>query len=129
MNPDQTSPRTIDEYILGFPPEIQEILQKIRQTIRNAAPEAVETIKYNMPTFTLNGNLVYFAAYKKHIGFYPMPTGSEEFNRALAFYKAEKSTIQFPLSQPIPYDLISQIVALRVEENVAHAAAKGKKKG
>lgn len=114
---DQQAPESIDEYIAGFPPDVQEILEKIRATVREVAPEAKETIKYRMPTFTLNGNLVYFAAYKNHIGFYPVPTGIEAFKDELSAYKTGKGSVQFPLDQPIPYDLIRRIVAFRVEEN------------
>ena len=124
----QTAPKTIDEYIAGFPPDVQEILQKIRQTIRKAAPGAEETISYQMPTFKLKGNLVYFAGFKNHIGFYPVPTGIDKFKKELAAYKQGKGSIQFPLDQPIPYSLISKIVKFRVKENLARAAAKSKKK-
>ncbi len=123
-----TAPKTIDEYIADFPPDVQEILEKIRQTIRKAAPDAEETISYQMPTFKLKGNLVYFAAFKKHIGFYPIPTGVEKFKKELAVYEQGKGSVQFPLDQPIPYGLISRIVKFRVKENLARAAAKGKKK-
>jgi uncharacterized protein YdhG (YjbR/CyaY superfamily) len=128
MKTDQTTPQTIDEYIAGFPPEVQAILEKIRLTIKKAAPGAEETIKYQMPTFTLHGNLVYFAAFKTHIGFYPIPTGIEKFKKELAPYKQGKGSVQFPLDQPIPYGLISKIVTFRVKENAAKAATKTKKK-
>ena len=128
MTTDQTAPQNIDEYIAGFPPDVQEILAKIRLAIRNAAPEAEETIKYQMPTFMLKGNLVYFAAYKKHIGLYPVPRGSEQFKDELSGYEGEKGTVRFPLDKPIPFDLISRIVKFRVTENLARAEAKGKKK-
>ena len=128
MKTKPSAPTTIDEYIAGFPPDVQAILQKIRATIRKAAPQAEETIKYQMPTFTLHGNLVHFAAFKNHIGFYPVPTGIEAFKRELSVYKGGKGSIQFPLDQPIPYGLISKIVKFRVKENLAKAAAKGKKK-
>jgi uncharacterized protein YdhG (YjbR/CyaY superfamily) len=128
MNSDQTAPKTIDEYIAGFPDDVQAILQKIRITVRKAAPQAQETIKYRMPTFTLEGNLVHFAAFKNHIGFYPIPTGIEAFKQDLSVYKQGKGSVQFPLDQPIPYDLIGRIVAFRVKENLEKAAAKGKKK-
>ncbi len=128
MRTNQTAPKNIDEYIAGFPPDVQEILEKIRITIRKAAPDAKETIKYRMPTFMLNGNLVYFAAFKNHIGFYPVPTGIEKFKKELAVYEQGKGSVQFPLDQPIPYSLISKIVKFRVKENLARAAAKGKKK-
>ena len=128
MGPDQPAPQTIDEYIAGFPTEIQDRLQQIRQTIREAAPEAQEAIKYQMPTFTLNGNLVHFAAFKTHIGFYPAPTGIEEFQAELSAYKGAKGSVQFPLDKPIPYDLISRIVRFRVDENLARAQTKARKK-
>ncbi len=128
MKTDQTAPKTIDEYIAGFPHDVQAILEKIRKTIRKAAPDAEETIKYRIPTFTLNGNLVHFAAFKKHIGFYPVPTGIEKFKRALSVYKTAKGSVQFPLDKPIPYRLISRIVKFRVKENMKRAKAKQKKK-
>jgi len=127
MTTPRTTARDIDEYIAAFPPDVQEILEKIRTIIRQAAPEAKETIAYAIPTFTLNGNLVHFAAFKKHIGFYPTPSGTEHFQQQISAYQAAKGSIQFPLSQPIPYDLISEIVKFRVQENLAKAAAKGKK--
>ena len=128
MKTDQIAPQTIDEYIAGFPPKVQAILKKIRRTIRKAAPAAEETIKYQMPTFTLKGNLVYFAAFKKHIGFYPVPTGIEKFKKELSAYKGAKGSVQFPLDQPMPFALISKIVKFRVKENLARAKAKQKKK-
>ena len=121
---EKKTPVDIDEYIAGFPPDVQAKLQKIRATIRAAAPEAEETIKYKMPAYVLNGNLVYFAAYKRYISLYPAPAGNEAFNRELAAYQVEKSTIRFPLDKPIPYDLISQIVRYRVEANLKKAQAK-----
>jgi uncharacterized protein YdhG (YjbR/CyaY superfamily) len=128
MRTSQTAPRTIAEYIEAFSDDVQEILEKIRVTIRKAAPEAEETINYQMPTFTLKGNLVHFAAYKKHIGFYPTPTGIEKFKKDLSIYEGAKGSVQFPLDKPIPYELISKIVKFRVKENLDRAAAKGKKK-
>lgn len=116
------SPASIDEYIAAFPPAIQEILQRIRQVIREEAPQAQETIRYQMPTFRLNGNLVHFAAFQHHIGFYPTPTGIAEFERDLAAYKGGKGSVQFPLDQPIPYDLIRRIVRFRVAESQAKTA-------
>jgi uncharacterized protein YdhG (YjbR/CyaY superfamily) len=116
-----------DDYIAGFPEHIREILEKVRATIREAAPGAEETIKYEMPTFMLNGNLVYFAAYKNHIGFYPIPSGMEEFKEDLAGYKTGKGSVQFPLDKPIPYELIRRITEYRVQENLAKAAAKKNK--
>ena len=112
--------KTIDEYIKTFPPDVQKILEKMRQTIRKAAPEAVEAISYQMPTFKLNGkNLVHFAAFKKHIGFYPIPSGIEAFKKELSPYVSGKGSAQFPLDQPIPYDLVKKIVIFRVKENLA----------
>jgi uncharacterized protein YdhG (YjbR/CyaY superfamily) len=128
MKTKQTIPKTIDEYIAGFPPDIRAILQKIRATIRKAAPQVEETINYRMPTFTLHGNLVHFAAFKSHIGFYPTPSGIEKFQKELAGYKSAKGSVQFPLDQPIPYGLITRIVKFRVKEDVAKAEAKRKKK-
>jgi uncharacterized protein YdhG (YjbR/CyaY superfamily) len=129
MKTSQTTPKDMDEYIAGFPDDVQEILEKVRMTIRKAAPEAEETISYKMPTFNLKGHyLVYFAAYKKHIGFYPAPVGSAEFNEELSAYQAGKGTLQFPLDKPIPFDLITKIVKFRIKENLARAAAEGKKK-
>ncbi len=107
----------IDEYIGQFPSEIQDILQKIRALIHETAPEASEKISYQMPTFYMNGNLVHFAAFKKHIGFYPTPSGTEQFRNELSAYKGAKGSVQFPLNQPIPYDLIRRIVEFRVAEN------------
>ena len=125
---DEATPQDIDEYIASFPKDIQEILEKVRTTIRQAAPDAEETIKYQMPTFTLKGNLVHFGAFKKHIGFYPTPTGTEEFKNELSVYEGAKGSIRFPLDRPIPFDLISKIVEFRVKENLKRAEAKGKKK-
>jgi uncharacterized protein YdhG (YjbR/CyaY superfamily) len=128
MKTTQAVPQTIDEYIAGFPGDVQEILQKIRMTIHEAAPEAQEKISYQMPTFFLKGNLVHFAAFKEHIGFYPVPTGIEKFKKELSVYKQGKGSVQFPLDQPMPYELITKIVKFRVKENLAAAAAKAKKK-
>ena len=108
----------IDKYISGFPKEIQTMLEQIRLTIRQAAPEAEETIKYAMPTFVLNGNLVHFAAFKNHIGFYPVPSGIEAFKKELSVYKGAKGSVQFPLDKPMPLDLITKIVEFRVKENL-----------
>jgi uncharacterized protein YdhG (YjbR/CyaY superfamily) len=128
MTKDKTTPKDIDEYIAGFPEDVQEILEKVRLTIRKAAPEAEETIKYQIPTFTLKGNLVHFAAYKKHIGFYPAPSGIEKFKKELSTYEGAKGSVKFPLDKPIPYDLISQIVTFRVKENLQRVEVKRKKK-
>ena len=102
-------------------------MEKIRLTIRNAAPEAEERISYQIPTFTFKGNLVHFAAFKKHIGLYPTPSGIEKFKNVFAAYKGGKGTVQFPLDKPIPYELISEIVKFRVKENLERAEAKGRK--
>jgi uncharacterized protein YdhG (YjbR/CyaY superfamily) len=123
----QAAPKSIDEYIAAFPPDIQAILSRIRETIRAAAPEATETISYRMPAFVLGGILAYFAAFKRHIGFYPPVHGDEKLMKAVAKYAGEKGNLQFPLDQPIPYDLIERIVKLRVKENLAKAAAKKRK--
>lgn len=119
MKTDPKMPKTIDEYIAGFPPETQAILKKIRATIKKAAPGAEEAIKYRMPTFVLNGNLVHFAGFKNHIGFYPVPTGIEAFKKELSVYEQGKGSVQFPLDQPMPYGLIRRIVKFRVKENLA----------
>ena len=125
----QNAAKDIDEYIAGFPPDIQTVLQKIRRVISEAAPGALETIKYRMPTFTMNGNLVHFAAYKGHIGFYPTPSAIEHFKNELAAYRSSKGAVQFPVDKPVPFELISKIVRFRVQENLAHATGKRKKKG
>lgn len=121
---------TISEYIAAFPAEIQPILQELRATIRAAAPDAEEKISYQMPTFFLEGNLVHFAAYEKHIGFYPTPSGITAFRDELAAYKGAKGSVQFPLEKPLPLALIGRIVEFRVAENLAKAEKKaGRKKG
>ena len=123
----QDKPTTIDGYIAGYPDDVQAILQKIRSLIRTTAPEAAEKISYQLPTFTLHGrNLVHFGAFKKHIGFYPTPSGIEEFSAELAPYQGAKGSVQFPLDQPIPYSLIHKIVEFRVRQVAAKSTAKGK---
>ena len=119
--------QSIDQYIKSFPNDIQKILQKIRETIKETAPEAEEAISYQMPTFKLNGNLVHFAGYKNHIGFYPAPSGTEAFKKELSLYKSGKGSIQFPLDKPIPLSLIKKIVKYRVKENTAKAKQKIKR--
>jgi uncharacterized protein YdhG (YjbR/CyaY superfamily) len=119
-------PTSIDAYIATFPKDVQVILEQVRATIRAAAPEAKETIGYSMPAFTLHGALVYFAAFKNHIGFYPAPTGLEAFKEDLSAYKGGKGSVQFPLDQPMPLDLITRIVQYRVAQNVAKANSKKK---
>ena len=113
----ESLPKTVDAYISGFPGEVQEILQKIRLIIREAAPDAEEAIKYQIPTFVLGGNLVHFAAFPNHIGFYPTPSGIEKFKDALSAYKSAKGSVQFPLDAEIPYSLIKKITKFRVKEN------------
>jgi uncharacterized protein YdhG (YjbR/CyaY superfamily) len=127
MAANRAKPTTISNYIASFPPEVQEILEEIRARIRRGAPAAEETISYGIPAFTLNGTLVYFAAFKKHIGFYPPVSGGASLEKALSRYAGEKGNLRFPLDQPIPYGLISRIVKLRVKQNMAKARAKGKK--
>ena len=117
MKEQKKSPTDIDQYISLYPVNVQGILQKIRAVIREAAPEAEESINYQIPTFKLKGNLVHFAAYSKHIGFYPAPSGIEAFQEELKEYKGAKGSVQFPLSKPIPYELIRKIVRFRLEEN------------
>lgn len=128
-NDKKTTFASIDKYIETFPNEIQEILKEIRATIKEAAPEAEETFSYGIPTFKLNGNLVHFAAHKSHIGFYPTPSGMEAFQEELSAYKGAKGSVQFPIDQPLPLDLVRRIVQFRVAENQQKARAKsGKKK-
>jgi uncharacterized protein YdhG (YjbR/CyaY superfamily) len=119
---------SIDEYIAGFPSEVQEVLSRVRATIRNAAPDAEEAIRYQIPTFILNGNLVHFAAFKSHIGFYPTPSGIAAFAGELASYTSAKGSVQFPLDQPVPFDLIERIVRFRVEEARAGSGARRKRR-
>jgi uncharacterized protein YdhG (YjbR/CyaY superfamily) len=120
--------KSIDDYIAGFPNSVQEKLKEIRRRIRKAAPDAEETIKYGIPTFTLNGNLVHFAAFKNHIGFYPAPRGLEKFKDELSAYEGGKGSVRFPLDKPIPFDVISKIVKFRVKNNLERAEAKKKKR-
>lgn len=115
---------SIDAYIVDFPTDIQETLQKFRQTIHESAPHATEAIKYGMPTFVLHGNLVHFAAFKKHYGFYPTPSGIDNFQKELETYQCSKGAIQFPMDKPIPYETIRKIVLFRVQENTDKAKAK-----
>jgi uncharacterized protein YdhG (YjbR/CyaY superfamily) len=108
----------MDEYIDSFPEDVQRILNELRQTIREVAPDAEETINYEIPTFTLNGNLVHFAAFANHIGFYPTPSGMEAFKNELSGYKGSKGSVQFPIHEPLPLPLIRRIVEYRVKENL-----------
>lgn len=119
---------SIDDYISQFPHEVQAILETLRKVIKESAPDAKEKISYQMPTFVLNGNLVHFAAYKNHIGFYPAPSGINAFKHELSKYKGAKGSIQFPIDKPLPYELIRKIVQFRVAENIEKAEGKLKKK-
>jgi uncharacterized protein YdhG (YjbR/CyaY superfamily) len=110
--------QTIDDYISTFPDDVQAVLGAIRRTIKKSAPQAVEAISYRIPTFKLNGNLVHFAAFKNHVGFYPGPSGIKAFKTELSSYKWSKGSVQFPLEKPVPFDLIKKIVAYRVKENL-----------
>ncbi|HEY3369620.1 MAG TPA: DUF1801 domain-containing protein [Prolixibacteraceae bacterium] len=123
--------KDMDEYIAGFPTEVQLMLEELRATIRMAAPEAQETISYQMPAFSFHGILVYFAAFKNHIGFYPTGSGIEHFKKEVSAYKGSKGTVRFPLDRPLPLDLISQIVKFRVQQNLEKAELKkaGKRTG
>ena len=128
MEENKITYKSIDEYILQFPLEIQEKLKTLRKVIKESAPDASEKISYQMPTFVLHGNLVHFAAYKKHIGFYPTPSGINAFKDELSEYKGSKGAVQFPLDKPLPYELIREIVKFRVDENKKKAEDKLKKK-
>ena len=119
-------PKDVDEYIQVFPSEIQHLLEEVRVTIKKAAPEAKEVISYSMPGYKMNGMLVWFAGYSKHIGFYPGVNGIESFKKELSEYKGAKGSVQFPHSQPLPLELIYRITKFRVEENYAKADAKKK---
>lgn len=121
-------PKDIDSYISQFPADVQKILERVRTTISQAAPEAKEIISYQMPAFNLHGILVYFAAWKNHIGLYPPLSGDPVLAKAVARYAGPKGNLQFPLDQPIPYDLIKRIVKLRVKQDSAKAAAKRMKR-
>jgi uncharacterized protein YdhG (YjbR/CyaY superfamily) len=121
-------PKDIDGYISQFPADVQAILEQVRATIRQAAPDAKETISYQIPAFKLNGMLVYFAAWKKHIGLYPPISGDKAVEKAVVRYAGPNGNLQFPLDEPIPYDLIEWIVKLRVKQDLAKAATKRKKR-
>ena len=120
--------KTMDEYINTFPEDVRRILNELRQTIKEVAPEAQETINYQIPTFTLNGNLVHFAAFQNHIGFYPTPSGMEAFKKELSQYKGAKGSVQFPIDQTLPLSLIRRIVKYRVQENLARKQKKKRSK-
>lgn len=128
MEKNKINYESIDDYISNFSPEVQQILQTLRTVIKELVPDAKEKISYQMPTFALHGNLVHFAAYKNHIGFYPAASGIAAFKSELEQYKGSKGAIQFPIEEPIPYDLISKIVQFRVAENIERAENKLKKK-
>jgi uncharacterized protein YdhG (YjbR/CyaY superfamily) len=119
--------QTIDEYIAQSSPEIQERLQEMKKVIKEAAPGAEETISFQMPAFTFYGILVYYAAFKKHIGFFPRPSGIEAFQKELSEYKCSKGGVQFPNNKPLPYELVRKIVKFRVAENIKEAEGKKKK--
>lgn len=119
MEPTVSKPKNFDDYIIGFPKETQKYLKQVRNTIKKAAPDAEEVISYGMPSFRQNGQLLYYAAFKKHIGIYPMATAVEAFKPRLSSYKWAKGSIQFPLDKTLPLDLISDIVKFRVQENIA----------
>lgn len=119
MEPKKLGFTSIDEYIAAFPEETQKILESLRAVIKAVVPEAKEKISYQMPTFDLNGNLVHFAAFKNHIGFYPTPSGIEAFKQELSGYAGAKGSVQFPINQPLPLGLIRRIVEYRVAENKA----------
>ena len=124
MKMNKVVPKNIDEYIADYPANIQKLLEQVRVAIKEAAPKAEEKIGYGIPTFTLNGNLVHFGAYKTHIGFYATPTGHDAFKKELAVYKQGKGSVQFPIDQPMPLKLINQIVKFRVAENLKKTKAK-----
>jgi uncharacterized protein YdhG (YjbR/CyaY superfamily) len=129
MKTNTPAPTTIDEYISGFPGEVQALLEKIRAIVKKAAPKAQETISYGIPTFTLRDTyLIYFAAYKKHIAIYPVPTGNDEFNEEVSAYRRGKGTLQFPLDKPFPYALLRKIVKHSLQDNLIRAETRKKKK-
>ena len=117
MKPSTADATTIDEYIASFPVQVQAVLSKLRSAIKKSAPQATEKISYRIPTFVLNGNLVHFAAFDRHVGFYPGPTGITRFQKELKRYKSAKGSVQFPLDEPLPLELIAEIVEFRVGEN------------
>ena len=124
MDSSKKSPQTIDEYMANFPAHAQAAMQRLRDLIHEIAPEATEKISYGIPTFVLGQNLVHFAAYKNHIGFYPASSGIAHFEEELKDYETSKGTVRFPLDKPIPYDLVRRITEFRVAENRARAQAK-----
>lgn len=129
MDTEKNTAESVDAYISKFPSDVQEILQALRKVIKESAPDATEKISYQMPAFFRDGVLVYFAAFPKHIGFYPTANGIAAFQEELAGYKMGKGSVQFPITKPLPYDLIRRIVKFRVEENRTKAGTKSGKKG
>lgn len=128
MTPAQPAPATIDEYIAGFPDDVQQVLRQVRAAIRDAAPDAEEAISYQIPTFRLHGTyLIYFAGFKKHVSVYPAPVENAEFAEEMKVYGSGKGTAKFPLNKPIPFDLITRMVQFRIAETVARTDAKRKK--
>lgn len=125
----RATPATIDDYLAAFPPDVQVVLQQVRLTVRSAAPDACEVISYRMPAFKLGGVLVYFAAFKKHIGFYPPVRGDAELEAAVAPYAGEKGNLRFPLDQPMPFDLIARITRHRRAHDLAKPAPRRNAKG
>jgi uncharacterized protein YdhG (YjbR/CyaY superfamily) len=124
----RSAPATIDDYIAAFPAEVQSILKKIRLTIRKAVPQAKEKISYKMPAFTLDGDLIYFAAFKKHIGVFPPVRGDEKLSKEISRYRGVKGNLKFPLDEPIPYELIKRVVKFRVKEQAERARSRRKEK-
>ncbi|HEX9093685.1 MAG TPA: DUF1801 domain-containing protein [Coriobacteriia bacterium] len=122
---DRSTAGSVDEYIAGIPPETQRVLEELRALIHESAPGATETISYAIPTFDLNGHLVHFAGYEKHVGFYPTGRGVEAFKEELEPYKSGKGSVQFPLGRPLPTDLIRRVVAYRVAQNAGKAPKQG----
>jgi uncharacterized protein YdhG (YjbR/CyaY superfamily) len=129
MKTRQVAPTSVDEYIAAFSPEVQSILERVRQVVREAAPEAQEVISYRMPALKQGGVLVYFAAVKNHLGLYPPVTGDARLQKAIAPYAGDKGNLRFPFDKPIPYDLIARIAALRLQQNLAKAATKRTRAG
>lgn len=126
MDEKKEQPTTIDEYVAQFPQDVQQILNSLRSVIQESTPQAVERISYQMPAFYLKGNLIYFGAHKHHIGFYPTGSGIEAFKEELSAFKWSKGVVQFPLNEPIPYELVSKIVKFRVAENLKKSSANKK---
>ena len=124
MEPSRTAPKSVDEYIDGFSPEVQAILRRVREVVREAAPQALEVISYRMPALRQNGILIYYAAFKGHIGLYPPVAGDALLKKVVAPYAGEKGNLRFPYNKPIPYELVARITELRVKQDSAKAASK-----